>query len=72
MTLSYTLLAAFELWRARRELQVSVKPALALHLIHFVTYGVRLVIDRGVPFQASKPPCPRRASSIWLVTGALP
>lgn len=53
MTLVYTVLAAFELWRARHELQVSVKPALALHLIHFVTYGVRLVIDRGVPFQAA-------------------
>ncbi|OEC61664.1 GGDEF domain-containing protein [Pseudomonas sp. ENNP23] len=51
LMITYTALAAFELWRARRSLQVSIAPAMALHLMHVATYGVRLVVDRGEPFQ---------------------
>ncbi|WP_165665746.1 GGDEF domain-containing protein [Metapseudomonas otitidis] len=51
LMITYTALAAFELWRARRSLQVSIAPAMALYLMHVATYGVRLVVDRGEPFQ---------------------
>ncbi|WP_374441195.1 GGDEF domain-containing protein [Pseudomonas panipatensis] len=46
----YCLLAAFELWRSRRQLEVSLRPTLVLLLFHASFYSVRLFLDRGTPF----------------------
>lgn len=47
----YTGLAASELWRSRESLNVSIKPALALMLLHTAFYAWRVVFDRGEALQ---------------------
>ncbi|WP_454255932.1 diguanylate cyclase [Pseudomonas sp. Marseille-Q8238] len=48
---AYTALAASELWRSRESLNVSIKPALALMLLHTAFYAWRVVFDRGEALQ---------------------
>ena len=50
MTVCYTGLAALELWRSRRSLEVAWVPALVLSLFHAGFYCVRIVVDQGMPF----------------------
>ncbi|BAN50350.1 GGDEF domain-containing protein [Metapseudomonas resinovorans] len=50
ITVSYTGLGAFELWRSRKNLEVAYLPALVLTLFHMAFYLVRIVVDRGMPF----------------------
>ncbi|WP_313053773.1 GGDEF domain-containing protein [Pseudomonas lopnurensis] len=50
LTIGYTALAIFELWRSRELIAVSLRPALALMLFHAGFYLVRMVVDRGQPF----------------------
>ncbi|MGE4406023.1 GGDEF domain-containing protein [Pseudomonas sp.] len=50
LTIAYTALAAFELWRSRHLIAVSLRPALALMLFHMGFYLLRMAVDRGQPF----------------------
>ncbi|MND69368.1 putative diguanylate cyclase YcdT [compost metagenome] len=50
MTVTYAGLSAFELWRSRKSLEVAYMPALVLTLFHTAFYCVRIVVDRGMPF----------------------
>lgn len=52
LTAAYTALAAFELWRNRQLLAVSIRPALVLMLVHTAFYAGRVLFDRGEPFQS--------------------
>lgn len=47
LVMLYAMLAGWELWRARRRLDVSVVPALSLLSVHLAFYAVRLLLDRG-------------------------
>ncbi|MCY1278205.1 diguanylate cyclase (GGDEF) domain protein [compost metagenome] len=47
---AYAGLGAYELWRSRRRLEVDFRPALALLLFHAAFYSIRVVLDRGMPF----------------------
>ncbi|WP_271408996.1 GGDEF domain-containing protein [Pseudomonas sp. Q1-7] len=53
ITVSYTGLSAFELWRSRQNLEVAYAPALALTLFHMGFYCVRIIVDRGMPFEST-------------------
>ncbi|MNM77061.1 Phytochrome-like protein cph2 [compost metagenome] len=50
LTIAYCLLAASELWRSRHRLEVSLRPILILLLLHTGVYGVRLLLDRDLPY----------------------
>ncbi|MFS2126416.1 diguanylate cyclase [Pseudomonas sp. Pseusp97] len=50
ITIAYCLVALAELWRSRLKLEVELRPTLALLVLHTIVYGVRLVVDRGMPF----------------------
>ncbi|MDH1007304.1 GGDEF domain-containing protein [Pseudomonas nicosulfuronedens] len=52
ITVIYCIAAISELWRDRRKLDVELKPTLALLLFHTLVYSVRLVVDRGMPFES--------------------
>lgn len=52
----YAALGAWELWRRRRQLEVDIRPALLLAMIHSGFYTVRGLIDQGVPFTADGGP----------------
>jgi len=43
----YAVLAGWELWCARRRLEVSVVPTLSILSVHVTFFSVRLVFDRG-------------------------
>ncbi|QLG92952.1 GGDEF domain-containing protein [Pseudomonas yamanorum] len=49
---SYGVLSALELWRNRHTLEVAYLPALVLTLLHTGFYGVRTVIDPGLPIES--------------------
>ncbi|WP_160285967.1 GGDEF domain-containing protein [Pseudomonas knackmussii] len=49
----YCLLAASELWRSRRALEVTLWPSLGLLLFNACFYFVRLLFDPGLPSEAS-------------------
>ncbi|WP_375737548.1 GGDEF domain-containing protein [Pseudomonas boanensis] len=51
ITVSYAGLSAFELWRSRKSLEVAYVPALVLTIFHMGFYCVRIVVDRGMPFE---------------------
>ncbi|MDH4569220.1 GGDEF domain-containing protein [Pseudomonas sp. BN414] len=53
ITVCYCGLSAHELWRSRQSLEVAYMPALLLTVFHMVFYSVRIVIDRGMPFDAA-------------------
>ncbi len=53
ITILYCVAAMAELWRSRSKLEVELRPTLALLLMHAVVYSVRLVVDRGVPFNST-------------------
>ncbi|MED5606906.1 GGDEF domain-containing protein [Pseudomonas sp. JH-2] len=54
LTVVYCLLAAAELWRSRRRLEVPLRPTLALLLFHAGFYTLRIFVDRGaVPGEPS-------------------
>lgn len=59
LTIGYAGAAAWELWRTRRRLEVSIVPALFLLGGHAVFYGVRLLLDHG-----------ETAGSMWSAVGA--
>lgn len=59
LTIGYAGAAAWELWRARRRLEVSIVPALFLLWVHATFYGVRLLLDHG-----------ETVGSMWSVVGA--
>lgn len=50
ITILYCLASLSELWRSRRQLEVELRPTLILLAFHTLVYGVRLVVDRGMPF----------------------
>ncbi|MBB4862777.1 diguanylate cyclase (GGDEF)-like protein [Pseudomonas nitritireducens] len=52
ITIVYCLASIAELWRSRLKLEVELRPTLALLLLHTLVYGVRLAVDRGMPFQS--------------------
>lgn len=52
-TMVYIGLAMAELWRSRRTIRVSLRPALALMAVHMVVYALRIPLDHGQPFEAS-------------------
>ena len=52
-TLVYIGLAILELWRSRRAIQISVRPALALMAVHAGIYALRIPFDHGQPFAES-------------------
>ncbi|OBY92948.1 diguanylate cyclase [Pseudomonas sp. AU11447] len=52
ITVIYCVAAISELWRGRRKLEVELRPTLALLLFHTLVYAVRLVVDRGMPFES--------------------
>ncbi|KAF1026734.1 MAG: putative diguanylate cyclase DgcQ [Pseudomonas sp.] len=52
LTVFYIGLAIRELWRSRRELEVSLRPALSLLIIHISVYTLRLLFDRDMPFDS--------------------
>jgi diguanylate cyclase (GGDEF)-like protein len=52
ITIVYCLASIAELWRSRLKLEVELRPTLALLIFHTLVYGVRLVVDRGMPFQS--------------------
>ncbi|QRY81914.1 GGDEF domain-containing protein [Pseudomonas sp. PDNC002] len=52
ITVIYCIAAISELWRSRQKLEVELRPTLALLLFHTVVYVVRLVVDRGMPFES--------------------
>ncbi|WP_447746889.1 GGDEF domain-containing protein [Pseudomonas nicosulfuronedens] len=52
ITILYCLASIAELWRSRLKLEVELRPTLALLLLHALVYGVRLAVDRGMPFQS--------------------
>ncbi|WP_349572865.1 GGDEF domain-containing protein [Azotobacter salinestris] len=47
LVILYTGLGAWELWRARAVLTVSIAPALVLLVLHCAFYSLRLLLDRG-------------------------
>ncbi|HSX70346.1 MAG TPA: diguanylate cyclase [Pseudomonas sp.] len=49
----YAALGAWELWRSRRRLEVDIRPALVLTLIHTGFYTVRAFFDDNLPFDPS-------------------
>ncbi|WP_077526774.1 GGDEF domain-containing protein [Metapseudomonas resinovorans] len=53
ITVCYCGLSAHELWRSRQSLEVAYMPALVLTVFHMVFYSARIVIDRGMPFDAA-------------------
>ncbi|MBD9680579.1 GGDEF domain-containing protein [Pseudomonas sp. PDM18] len=52
ITIVYCLASIAELWRSRRKLEVELRPTLVLLIFHALVYSVRLVVDRGMPFQS--------------------
>lgn len=50
ITIAFCLASIAELWRSRLKLEVELRPTLALLVLHTIVYGVRLVVDRGMPF----------------------
>jgi len=50
LTVIYTALAMFELWRSRLQISVSLRPAIGLMMFHVAFYLLRMVVDRGQPF----------------------
>ncbi|MDF3866670.1 GGDEF domain-containing protein [Pseudomonas denitrificans (nom. rej.)] len=52
ITIVYCLASIAELWRSRRKLEVELRPTLVLLIFHTLVYSVRLVVDRGMPFQS--------------------
>ncbi len=52
ITIIYCLASIAELWRSRLKLEVELRPTLALLIFHTIVYGVRLAVDRGMPFQS--------------------
>jgi diguanylate cyclase (GGDEF)-like protein len=52
ITIVYCLASIAELWRSRLKLEVELRPTLALLIFHTIVYGVRLAVDRGMPFQS--------------------
>jgi len=50
LTVIYTALAMFELWRSRQQISVSLRPAIGLMMFHVAFYLLRMVVDRGQPF----------------------
>ncbi|MCY1330012.1 diguanylate cyclase (GGDEF) domain protein [compost metagenome] len=53
ITVCYAGLSAYELWRSRQSLEVAYLPALVLTLFHMGFYCVRIIVDRGMPFDAA-------------------
>lgn len=49
LTVVYSLLAASELWRSRRQLEVTLWPTLGLLLLNALYYVGRLLFDPGLP-----------------------
>lgn len=47
LTVLYTTLTAWELWRVRRQLEVAIAPALALLLVHALFCAGLLLVSRG-------------------------
>lgn len=50
LTVIYTALAMFELWRSRQQISVSLRPAIGLMMFHVAFYLLRMAVDRGQPF----------------------
>ena len=50
LTVIYTALAMFELWRSRLQISVSLRPAIGLMMFHVAFYLLRMAVDRGQPF----------------------
>ena len=50
LTVIYTALAMFELWRSRQQISVSLRPAIGLMMFHMAFYLLRMAVDRGQPF----------------------
>ncbi|MEW6176091.1 MAG: GGDEF domain-containing protein [Pseudomonadota bacterium] len=50
LTVIYTALAMFELWRSRLQISVSLRPAIGLMMFHVAFYLLRIAVDRGQPF----------------------
>ena len=50
LTVIYTALAMFELWRSRLQISVSLRPAIGLMMFHMAFYLLRMAVDRGQPF----------------------
>lgn len=50
LTVIYTALAMFELWRSRQQISVSLRPAIGLMMFHVAFYLLRIAVDRGQPF----------------------
>ena len=50
LTVIYTALAMFELWRSRQQISVSLQPAIGLMMFHMAFYLLRMAVDRGQPF----------------------
>lgn len=53
ITICYCGLSAFELWRSRKSLDVAFMPALVLTVFHMGFYSLRIVVDRGMPFDSA-------------------
>ncbi|SFP88244.1 diguanylate cyclase (GGDEF) domain-containing protein [Geopseudomonas sagittaria] len=47
LTVLYSVMAAWELWRARRQLQAAILPAVALSLMHALFCASLLLVDSG-------------------------
>ncbi|PCR95409.1 GGDEF domain-containing protein [Pseudomonas fluorescens] len=54
LAFGYGLLTAMELWRSRKSLDVAYTPALLLTLWHTAFYGIRSLIDEGLPLDQSR------------------
>ncbi len=54
LTIIYIGLAMVELWRSRRAIQVSLRPAMALMTVHVVLYALRIPLDNGQPFEGTQ------------------
>jgi len=50
LTVIYTALAMFELWRSRLQISVSLRPTIGLMMFHVAFYLLRMAVDRGQPF----------------------
>ncbi|WP_325162791.1 GGDEF domain-containing protein [Stutzerimonas frequens] len=50
LTVIYTALAMFELWRSQQQISVSLRPAIGLMMFHVAFYLLRMAVDRGQPF----------------------